>query len=122
MQRTLNTVTKIAALLFVVLLGACAESLGVYEVATTRDVAPLNATDALKPDQSLIVLIRPRRSPMEATVFDVTDGNLDFVASIPGGTKLAFHARPGKRRYMIVGLGNADFITTNLEPGKVSIL
>lgn len=119
MRNAVNTASGAAALLLVVLLGGCGERLGIYDVATTRQLASDEANYALKPDRSLIVFIRPKRYPMESAIFDITDGNQVFVASIPGSTKVSHYAKPGKRKYMVVGLNNADFMTTNLDPGKV---
>lgn len=111
---------KAAASLLLVLLGACA-MLGVYDVESTRKVAPEKANYALKSDRALIVFMRPvlRMYFIEAAIYDVTDGGPVFVASLPGRSKIAFYATPGKRRYMVVGVGNADFMTANLDPGKV---
>ena len=119
MRKPIYGGAKLAALPLLFLLGACVDSIGFYDVATTRDVTPEKASYAVKPDSALIIFMRPKNVLMDATVFDVTDGGLAFVASIPGATKLAYYAKPGKRRYMVVGLGNADFMTTDLDPGKV---
>jgi len=63
--------------------------LGVYSVATTRDVTLENSNYVMKPDQALIVFVRPKNLSVDTTVFDITDGGLEFVASIPGAAKLA---------------------------------
>ena len=120
MKISVDNAAKVAASLLLVLLGACA-MLGVYKVESTRKVTPENANYALKPDRALIVFMRPvlRFYFIEAAIYDVTDGSPVFVASLPGRAKLAFYAKPGKRRYMVVGVDNADFMTTNLDPGKV---
>jgi hypothetical protein len=102
-----------------VLLGAC--SIGsVQDIAKTRDVSPENASYLPKPDRALIVFLRPSAmfAAYDAAIFDVTEGGLQFAASLSDKSKLAYYATPGKRRFMVVGF-NADFMTTDLEAGKL---
>ena len=119
MRNPIQDVTKSVVMLALLLLGAC-EFGGVRDLATTRDVTPGNATYAPKPDQALVVFMRPSFlfEGYDAAIFDVTDGALDFKASLAMESKLAYYVEPGKRKYMVVGY-NADFMTTNLEAGKV---
>ena len=119
MHNPIRDVTKVVLMLVPVLLGAC--SLGsVQDLASTRDVTPEKATYAPKPDRALVIFMRPSGlfGGYDAAIFDVTDGSLEFAASLSDKSKLAYYAMPGKRRFMAVGY-NADFMTTNLDAGKV---
>jgi len=119
MSRSRFTANKTVPLLILVLLSACAGPASVHDIASAREVAPQDARYALKPDRSLIVFMRASAGlGRDAAVFDVTDGSPVFIAAIPRMSKFAHHAKPGTRRYMVVGLSNADFLTANLDPGK----
>lgn len=115
MQQSFHGIAKAATMLLLLVVGACA---GTSE--HMRDVAPDRANYAPKPDQALIVFMRPSGfgSAIQSSVFDVTDGNPVFLGIVPAKTKVAHYAKPGKRRYMVIG-ESADFMSANLDPGKV---
>ena len=110
-----RTTARTTVLGLLLLLGACA---GTSEY--TRNVAPENATYAPKPDQALIVFMRPSGMgfAVQSSVFDVTNGNPEFIGIVSAKTKVAHYAQPGKRRYMVISEA-ADFMDANLVAGKV---
>ena len=115
MQNTLPSLSKIAAALVMLLLGACA---GTSDYM--RNVAPDEAHYAPKPDKALVVFMRPSSLgfAVQSSVFDVTDNNPEFIAIVSAKKKVAHYAAPGKRRFMVIG-ESADFMGATLEPGKV---
>jgi len=115
MRNTLPSLSKIAAALVMLLLGACA---GTSDYM--RNVAPDEAHYAPKPDKALVVFMRPSSLgfAVQSSVFDVTDNNPEFIAIVSAKKKVAHYAAPGKRRFMVIG-ESADFMGATLEPGKV---
>ncbi len=115
MQNPVDNAAKITAMLVLLLLGACAGS-----SEFMRDVAPDKVNYTPKPDQALVVFMRPSGIgfAVQSSVFDVTDGSPVFLGIVPAMTKIAHYAPPGKRRYMVIG-ESADFMAANLDPGKV---
>jgi hypothetical protein len=115
MKGPVHNVTKAAAVLLLLLLGACA---GTSQYM--RDVAPEKANYTPKPDKALVVFMRPSSLgfAVQSSVFDVTDGSPVFVAIVSALTKVAHYAEPGERRYMVIG-ESADFMAANLDSGKV---
>ena len=108
-------VSKGAAVLLLVVLGACA---GKSEYM--RDVAPDDANYAPDSDTALIVFMRPSGFgfAVQSTVFDVTSGDPVFIGVLPAKAKLAHHTEPGQQRFMVLGEG-ADFLDADLDGGKV---
>jgi len=115
MRNTLPSLSKIAAALVMLLLGACA---GTSDYM--RNVAPDEAHYAPKPDKALVVFMRPSSLgfAVQSSVFYVTDNNPEFIAIVSAKKKVAHYAAPGKRRFMVIG-ESADFMGATLEPGKV---
>jgi hypothetical protein len=115
MRNPIHSAAKAAALLLLLALGACA---GTSDLM--RNVPPEKATYAPKPDQALIVFMRPSGFgfAIQSSVFDVTDGNPDFIAVLPAKAKVAHYSKPGQRRFMVIG-ESADFMDATLDPGKV---
>jgi hypothetical protein len=105
---------KILALLSILLISACAGS-----STHMRDVAPTQASYAVQDDKSLIVFMRPSGLgfAIQSSVFDVTDGDPDFIGIVSAKAKLAHYAEPGERRFMVIG-ESADFMGATLDPGK----
>jgi len=115
MRNTLPTLSRIAAALVLLLLGACAGSSDYM-----RNLTPEEAHYETKPDKALVVFMRPSGLgfAVQSSVFDVTDNSPDFVAIVSAKKKVAHYAAPGKRRFMVIG-ESADFMGATLEPGKV---
>lgn len=115
MQNQVYNAAKATSLLFLLFLGACAGS-----SEYMRNVAPEKANYTPKPDNALIVFMRPSGLgfAIESSVFDVTDGSPVFLGIVSAKTKVAHYANPGKRRYMVIG-ESADFMGANLDSGKV---
>ncbi len=115
MRNPVDNVGKVAAALLLLLLGACAGS-----SQYMRDVAPEMVNYTPKPDQALVVFMRPSGLgfAIQSSVFDITDGSPIFLGIVPAKTKVAHYAKPGKRRYMVIG-ENADFMAASLDSGKV---
>lgn len=115
MRSSIFNTVKVVALLSLLLLGACAGS-----SSYMRDVAPEKANYTTQPDKALVVFMRPSGLgfAVQSTVFDITDGNPVFLGIVSAKTKIAHYARPGKRRYMVIG-ESADFMGATLDSGKV---
>lgn len=56
-------------------------------------------------------------SAIQASVFDVTSGNPEFIGIISNDTKLAYMSDPGKRVFMVVSEA-ADYMEADLAAGK----
>lgn len=115
MRNTVQTMCKSAMLLVLLLLGACA---GTSDYM--RNVEPAQANYAPEPDKALIVFMRPSGLgfAVQSSVFDVTDGNPDFVGIVSAKKKIAHYATPGERRFMVIS-ESADFMGATLDAGKV---
>jgi len=72
-----------------------------------------------QPDKAVVVFLRPSGlgGAIQASVFDVTAGDAQFIGIISSGTKLAHLATPSQHRFMVVG-ENAGFLDAELAPGK----
>ncbi len=53
-----------------------------------------------------------------AELFEVVDGQLNFVGALAQGTKIAYETTPGQKVFMAYGTA-ADFMVGNLSGGKV---
>jgi hypothetical protein len=84
-----------------------------------HEVASVNAAPG--PDDAVIVFLRPEgtTSATQASLFDVTDGKSNTLIGILAAMKkLAYRTTPGRHVFMAIG-EEADFITANLEAGKL---
>lgn len=84
-----------------------------------REVA--NVDTRATPDGSVVVFIRASGlgSAAQSSVFDVTDsGPPVLIGILAAKKKMAYRTMPGRHMFMIVG-ENADFLDSNLAPGKV---
>ncbi len=81
MRNPVDNVGKVAAALLLLLLGACAGS-----SQYMRDVAPEMVNYTPKPDQALVVFMRPSGLgfAIQSSVFDITDGSPIFLGIVPG--------------------------------------
>ncbi len=70
-------------------------------------------------DQAQIVFMRSSfvGSAINASIYDVSDGQTKFIGIIGNATKVAYKAPPGKRVFMVVSEA-ADFMEGNLSAGK----
>ncbi len=56
-------------------------------------------------------------SAINASLYDVTNGDIKFIGVIANGTKVPYTTSPGERVFMVVSEA-ADFMEANLESGK----
>lgn len=115
MHRSTSNAVKLFALLSILLISACAGS-----STHMQDVAPANADYATRSDQALIVFMRPSGLgfAIQSSVFEIADGNPEFVGIVSAKTKIAHYVAPGEKRFMVVS-ESADFMDATLDPGKV---
>ncbi len=69
------------------------------------------------PDQSQIIFVRPSGGAGSAPIFDVTDGEPQFVGILYGKDKLAYFVEPGNYTFMVIS-ESADFMAANMIGGK----
>ena len=86
MRNPIHAAARAAVLLLLLALGACA---GTSDLM--RNVPADKATYEPKPDQALIVFMRPSGFgfAIQSSVFDITDRNPDFIAVLPAKAKVA---------------------------------
>jgi hypothetical protein len=88
--------------------------------ATTKMVVASNQ-EMLIPDQdtSQVIFLRSSfvGSAIQASVFDVTTGEPDFIGILSNESKLAWTGAPGQHVFMVVSEA-ADFMEANLDGGK----
>jgi hypothetical protein len=74
---------------------------------------------APSPQTSRIVFLRPSSfgGAIQASLFDVTDDDLNFLGIISTGTTVVYDVAPGSHRLMVVSEA-ADFMEAKLAPGK----
>jgi len=70
-------------------------------------------------DQATIVFMRSSfiASGVGVELFEITDGELEFIGNLPNGSKVAHKTEPGQKVYMAYG-NAADFMIANVEAGK----
>lgn len=70
-------------------------------------------------DKATIVFMRTSfvASAVGVEMFEVTDGKLEFIGSLPKGNKLVRRTTPGKKVYMAYGTA-ADFMIADVRAGK----
>ena len=71
------------------------------------------------PNESIVVFMRPSRfgGAIQASVFDVSSEQNDFVGIVSSRTMVAYRTTPGEHTFMVVS-ENGDFLGANLEGGK----
>jgi len=114
MRNSACNAMKLVALLSTLLISACAGS-----SSHMRDVAPTQTNYDVQADKALVVFMRPSGLgfAIQSSVFDITDGNPDFLAIVSAKAKTAHYLEPGQRRFMVIG-ESADFMDATLDPGK----
>jgi len=72
------------------------------------------------PDKVKIVFMRTSfvSSAIGAEIFEVVDGQLNFVGALARGTKIVHETTPGQKVFMAYGTA-ADFMLGNLSGGKI---
>ncbi|HXU00675.1 MAG TPA: hypothetical protein VN903_06765 [Polyangia bacterium] len=113
-------------LLLFYLLGAtfaCVEAgpgSGSYPVKHMQEVATVNAAPAA--DDVVIVFARPTRDDWQVqwSVFEVVEEQPAALVGILGALKkVAYRGAPGRHLFMALGANGTDFVTANLEAGKL---
>ncbi|NIB38300.1 hypothetical protein HBA55_01815 [Pseudomaricurvus alkylphenolicus] len=71
-------------------------------------------------DKTQVVFMRSSfvGSAINASLYDVTDGDPEFIGIIANDTKIAYETQPGERVFMVVSEA-ADFLNAQLDGGKV---
>jgi len=82
-------------------------------------LAPQQTLQSPSQDSSQVVFMRSSfvGSAISASLYDVTDGNIEFLGVIVNGVKLAYSTTPGKHTFMVVSEA-ADFMEADLSSGK----
>jgi hypothetical protein len=72
------------------------------------------------PDKVKIVFMRTSfvSSAIGAEIFEVVDGQLNFIGALAKGTKIVHETTPGQKVFMAYGTA-ADFMLGNLSGGKI---
>lgn len=109
MDRILKTLSCVAVLTF---LAGCASPL-MTEVGSSEIRPPA-------PDKVKVVFMRTSfvASAIGAEIFEVVDGQLNFVGALPKGTKIVYETTPGQKVFMAYGTA-ADFMLGNLAGGRI---
>ena len=70
-------------------------------------------------DKATIVFMRTSfvASALGVEMFEVVDGDLEFIGALPTGNKIAHQTTPGKKVYMAYGTA-ADFMIADVRAGK----
>lgn len=86
--------------------------------STKMAIAPEQALSPVNPDQARVVFMRSSfvGSAIQASLFDVSDGDPEFIGIISDGTKLAYETSAGHRVFMVVSEA-ADFMEADLQAG-----
>ena len=82
-------------------------------------LAPQQNLQSPAQDSSQVVFMRSSfvGSAISASLYDVTDGNIQYIGVIVNGVKLAYSTPPGKHTFMVVSEA-ADFMEADLSSGK----
>lgn len=102
---------RILLLIAITLLAGCASNPMV--VAPQQELLkPLN-------DESQVVFMRSSfvGSAISASLYEVTNGDIEFIGVIVNGTKVSYKTTPGKHVFMVVSEA-ADFMEADLSAGK----
>jgi len=95
--------------------------LGATGCATAPKMAVSPNQTITKPSaqESQVIFMRSSfvGSAIDASLFDVTNGNLEFIGIISNATKVAYTTKPGKHTFMVVSEA-ADFMEADVAAGK----
>lgn len=85
---------------------------------------PMKAVDpqtvqTVASDTARVVFMRSSfvGSAISASLYDVTQGEPQFIGIIENGTKIDYDTKPGARVFMVIA-ESADFMKADLSPGK----
>ena len=80
-----------------------------------QDVPAGQADYVPEPGRTLVIFMRPSGFgfAIQSSVFDITDGEPEFLGIVSAKTKIAHNADPGEHRYMVIG-ENAGFLEADL--------
>ncbi|QYM79615.1 hypothetical protein K0B96_03070 [Horticoccus luteus] len=83
-------------------------------------VADSNTDYPAKPDQALVVIMRPSTfgAAISSSVFDATGDQNKLIAVLGPKEKVAYYCPPGDRLFMVIS-ENADFMEARLDAGKI---
>ena len=86
--------------------------------STKMAVAPEQTLSPVAADQARVVFLRASffGNAIQAALFDVSDGEPEFIGIISDGTKLAYETDAGHRVFMVVSEA-ADFMEADLQAG-----
>ncbi|MEJ2415942.1 MAG: hypothetical protein P8Y45_03205 [Exilibacterium sp.] len=106
-----KAVISAVLMMFVSFLLGCSSNLMVKSNTNTIVTPPA--------DFAKIVFMRSTfvSSAIGVELFEITDGELKFVGSLPNGSKIAHITEPGEKVYMAYG-NAADFMLAKVEGGK----
>ena len=96
----------------ILLLSGCAGSSKMLVLENQQLVAPTA-------EETQLVFLRSTftGSAISASLYDVTDGNLDFIGILGNDSKIAYTVEPGKHTFMVVSEA-ADFMEADVAAGK----
>lgn len=82
-------------------------------------IAPEQELPPVKSDEAQVVFMRTSQmgGAINASLFEVTETETDYIGIIAVGTKIAVTTTPGEHMFMVVSEA-ADFLKANLEGGK----
>jgi hypothetical protein len=108
-----TTLKKISVLFLFLFLAGCGGSSALMKPSKNQNIMPANKKTAQ------IVFMRTSfvASAINAELFEIANGKLKFIGSIPMGGKIIHKTTPGKKVYMAYGMA-ADFMTADVRAGK----
>lgn len=97
--------------LVTVFVGGCASN--PMQVSSNQEL------DRVDKNRSRVVFMRSSfvGSAINASLFDVTTGDPEFIGIMANGTKVVYETKPGKHTFMVVSEA-ADYLHADLLPGK----
>jgi hypothetical protein len=106
-----KTTSAAAAAAICLLLGGCGSSL--MRDAPTQEIAQSS------PGKAKVVFMRSSMvaAAIGCDLFEVVNGELQFIGQLPTGNKIAYETTPGKKVFMAYGTA-ADFMLADLSAGK----
>jgi len=94
-------------------------SLSTLSPAKDSRMVPADPPGAAPADAAIVVFMRVSQvgGAIKATVYDVTDGQQEFIGIVSYKEKLAYKVKPGKHLFMVIA-ENGDFLDAEVEAGK----
>lgn len=102
---------RILSILVIILVSGCASN--------PMTVAKQQELQSPEEDQAQVIFMRSSfvGSAINASLYDVTNGDIEFIGIIANGTKLSYKTSPGEHVFMVVSEA-ADFMEADLGSGK----